>query len=172
MMEIPPQRLSLSGQEKTRGGAGPWALGPARFLFSLQEQGHWTASQRPGLVPSLSPWTRRSRSSLPSTSLCRLGRVPRLGLASVSPPFHGTAIPAESRMGRTGRARGCWLLTWVRPREDWAGKATWEQIPRVCGPCWSPSCVEAEGARHGGGGGGVRGRLALRGLTGWAGSRV
>lgn len=137
-----PQRLTLSGPAKTRGGAGPWALEDSRSGCRSRDTG------LPGLVPSLSPWTRHSRSSLPSTSLCNLGRVPGLGLASVSPPFNGMALPAASGMGRTERARGCWVLTWVRPHEDWVGKATCEQIPRVCGPGWSPSCVKAEGARY------------------------
>lgn len=58
-------------------------------------------------------------------SLWNLGRVPELGLASISYPCNGRAIWAEqSRMGRPVRAWGAWVPTWVMAREDWAGKAT------------------------------------------------
>lgn len=58
-------------------------------------------------------------------SLCNFGRVPGLGLALVSLPFNGMAMVAEPlRMRRAVRAQGSWVRTWVRPHEDWAGKAT------------------------------------------------
>ena len=90
-----------------------------------------------------SPW--------PSMSLQNLGRVPRLGLASVSHPCSGMVTPAQwSRMGSPVRV-WCWegwVPTWVRPHEDWAGKAMWEKIPPVCGPGWSRSCAKTEWAHH------------------------
>lgn len=86
MMEILPPRLSLSGQEKTGEG-----LGPARFLWTLQDRGHGLRVRGQDWFQASLTWDKTC-----STSLYNLGSIPRPGLASVSPPSHGMAIPAAS----------------------------------------------------------------------------